>query len=99
MLYYVNKCEANCEAISAVAYGDFLAKSLQNRRKRQIWQKVSLGCKKQIYKGCHTWNNNLGKGAGGGGVKCDLIYPCIHQNESESESQGEAFRALFRDWK
>ena len=48
MLYFVNKCETNCEAISAVAYGDFLAKSLQNGRKRQIWQKVSLGCKEKI---------------------------------------------------
>ena len=37
MLYFVNKCEANCKAISAVAYDDFLAKSLQNGRKRQIW--------------------------------------------------------------
>ena len=37
MLYFVNKCEANCKAISAVAYGDFLAKSLHNGRKRQIW--------------------------------------------------------------
>ena len=32
-----------------------------------------------------------------GDVTCDLIYPCIHQHESEAESQGEAFRALFRD--
>ena len=32
-----------------------------------------------------------------GGVRCDLIYPFIHQNESKAESQDEAFRALFRD--
>ena len=74
MLYFVNKCEANCKAISAVAYDDFLAKSLQNGRKRQIW----------------------GRGGRGGGVKWYLIYPYIYQNESEAESQGEAFRALFR---
>ena len=37
-----------------------------------------------------------GGGGGGGGVKWYLIYPYIHQNESEAESQGEAFRALFR---
>ena len=38
-----------------------------------------------------------GERGGGGGVKCDLIYPFTHQNDSEAESQGEAFRALFRD--
>ena len=32
-----------------------------------------------------------------GGVKGDLIYPYTHQHEIESDSQGEAFRALFRD--
>ena len=43
MLYFVNKCEANCKAISAVAYDDFLAKSLQNGRKRQIWGRGGEG--------------------------------------------------------
>ena len=32
-----------------------------------------------------------------GGVRFDLIYPYIHQRESDAESQGEAFRAMFRD--
>ena len=67
-----------------MAYGDFLAKSLQRGRKH----KVSFGCKEQIYPRETTIR---------GHVTCDLIYPCIHQHESEAESQGEAFRALFRD--
>ena len=77
MLYFVNKCEANCKAISAVAYGDFLAKSLQNGRKRQIWGR--------------------GGGGGGGGVEMVFNLPLHTSYESEAESQGEAFRALFRD--
>ena len=36
-------------------------------------------------------------GGGGGGVRCELIYPYIHQHESDAESQGETFRAMFRD--
>ena len=32
---------------------------------------------------------------GGGGVRCDLIYPYIHQHEREAESHGEAFVVCF----
>ena len=35
------------------------------------------------------------KGGGGGGVRCDLIYPYIHQHEREAESHGEAFVVCF----
>ena len=49
MLYFVNKCEANCKAISAVAYGDFLAKSLQNGRKRQIWGRGGGGDVEMVF--------------------------------------------------
>ena len=32
-------------------------------------------------------------------MRCNLIYPYLHQHESDVESYGKAFRALFRDWK
>ena len=35
----------------------------------------------------------------GRGVRCDIIFPYIHQHESEAKSQGEDFGTLFRDWK
>ena len=54
MLYFVNKCEANCKAISAVAYGDFLAKSLQNGRKRQIWGRGGGGVEMVFNLPLHT---------------------------------------------
>ena len=50
--------------LSAVVYGDFLAKSLQNRRKRQIWHNVSFGSKEKFRRGA-TGNNNRGRGSGG----------------------------------
>ena len=34
--------------VSAVALCDSLAKSLQSGKKREIWHKVSFGCKEQI---------------------------------------------------
>ena len=38
-----------------------------------------------------------GGGGGGGGVEMVFNLPLHTSYESEAESQGEAFRALFRD--
>ena len=70
----------------------FLAKSSQTRRKRQIWHS-SFWVQGTSLEGVPRETTILG-GRGGREMKFNLP---LHQHESDVESYGKAFRALFCD--